>query len=325
MTRQQSTAHEKHLTEKNRINELQRELEKYQHTIVDLENKNRDLNFQMLKDMDTLRGENQRLSELIVSHNRAMELKEDEIRHSKSENTRLQDEIHSLQRVNKDMQLYKENFELATAQLKQQQQQLQAQAAVQTQAQQPTAALTQQDDQAKKDLLSKLSEAMTREHKLKLKIDRLKQKLRKANHKILELLPYKMNNNADSDDILKKYRSMEYDEEPTGPAPSYLYSRSAQKKAPAYDLLPGEGSDVIRQLQKKYGFADQQPQTDHYNRQENNEAGPSSIRHLAEKYGTSNTAYPEARRAEEESAASVDYDEIKRFAEGEALKYRSYA
>lgn len=241
ITRQQMAIHEKQASEKNRINELQRDLEKYQRMIVDLENKNRNLNFQTLKDVDILRAENQRFNENLHSHERNMQHLEDENKHVKSESNKLHDEIANLQRVNRELQSYKENYQInvnlmnqQAAALAQQQQQNQLQ---QQQAQEKqTTVVLQRDDTAKNSgLATSLSEALAREQKLKTKVLQLKQKLRKANEKIMELLPYKLGTSVDANEVLNKYRSFT-----SAVSPDIQQSYS----------VPGD----VDGIKKKYGF-----------------------------------------------------------------------
>ena len=333
VTRQQVTSHEKQLSEKNRINELQRELEKYQRTIVDLENKNRNLNFQTLKDMDTLRGDNQKINETNLNLQRTVDLKEEEVRNIKHEVQRLQDEIANLQRVNRDLQSYKENYQLNSNQ----------------QAARQQTVIVQKDEGSKNDGLAKsFSEALAREQKYKHKIIRLKQKLKKANEKIMELLPYKLGNNADTDEILKKYRGMNYglgQDALQRDMPDINYqmpSANYQASSVSYQI-PGEGRDVIRELRKKYGFvsyAEGDNVAEHYRhgvdapKKDEFESQMERARSVADRYeeGPSRTGVEYRTQplqqtgsrafVPEESLGSVGYDEIKRFADDEAMKYR---
>jgi len=157
--------HEKHISEKNRISTLQREIESYQKTILDLENKNRNANFQMLKDLEALKQENERLAELYSQSQRMMDTKESEIKNLRRECDNLQDELYYTQKKVKDLTLQRDDSGEVVK-------------------------LGSAKDRSKDTQL--LKESLAREEKLKAKVIKLKAKLKQANEKIMELLPLKI-------------------------------------------------------------------------------------------------------------------------------------
>lgn len=157
--------HEKHISEKNRISSLQREIESYQKNIIDLENKNRNANFEMLKEVDSLKQENTRYNDLYQQAQKSQDTKDAEIKNLRREIDNLQDELYYLQKKTKDINLQRDETSNKVASYKEN--------------------ISNKEGQL-------LREALSREDKLKNKIVKLKAKLREANKKIMELLPLKM-------------------------------------------------------------------------------------------------------------------------------------
>jgi len=160
----QLQSHEKQISEKNRIASLQREIESYQKTIVDLENKYRNTNFQTTKDLETTKQDYSHLQDTLLQTQRNLEVREDEVNRLKKEIENIHNEMYYVQRKNKEYVLGKDTASPATG-------------------------LGQPGIGRDAELLR---EALRREEKLKAKVINLKAKLKIANKKIMELLPHKI-------------------------------------------------------------------------------------------------------------------------------------
>jgi len=218
----QLQTHEKHISEKSRIAALQREIESYQKTIVELESKHRNANYQTNKDLDMLKQEHTRLNDQFLSNQRSLDSKEEDVSRLKKDIENLQDEIYYLQRKNKELVLQKESASPATR-------------------------LTHKGTGKDSDLLR---EALDREEKLKNKNARLKLKLRAANKKIMELLPHKILSQKDANAIYSGVGGSLYTGATTGNLMENIKSKygivdSTDVQAPTSD---------VKYLTAKYGF-----------------------------------------------------------------------
>jgi len=160
----QLQSHEKQISEKNRIASLQREIESYQKTIVDLENKYRTTNFQTTKDLESTKQEFSHMQDQLIQTQRNLEIKEEEVNKLKKDIDNLHNEMYYAQRKNKEFIISKDTASPATG-------------------------VGHQGIGRDAELLR---EALRREEKLKNKVINLKAKLRMANKKIMELLPHKI-------------------------------------------------------------------------------------------------------------------------------------
>jgi len=172
--------HEKQISEKNRIASLQREIESYQKTIVDLENKYRNTNFQTTKDLEATKQEYNQLQDQLLQTQRNLEVKEDEVNKLKKDIDNLHNEMYYVQRKNKEYVISKDTASPATE-------------------------IGQQGFGRDGELLR---EALRREEKLKAKVINLKAKLRAANKKIMELLPHKILTHRDPNMIARNPSSI---------------------------------------------------------------------------------------------------------------------
>lgn len=221
--------HEKHISEKNRISTLQREIESYQKTILDLENKNRNANFQMLKDLDALKQENERLTELHSQSQRTLDAKESEVKNLRREVDSLQDELYYTQKKNKELTLQRDDTGAVVK-------------------------LGSAKDTTKDSQL--LREALAREQKLKTKVVKLKTKLKFANDKIMELLPLKiLSQQQETNQIFRDTATAGDFIETTFPRGSQLIENLKQKYG-LTDISTAQMQDTKTLVSKYRGFGD---------------------------------------------------------------------
>ncbi len=215
---------------------MQREIESYQKTILDLENKNRTANFQMLKDLDALKQENERLAELYSQAQRTLDAKESEIKNLRRECDNLQDEIYYIQKKNKVLTLQREDTSGA-------------------------AKLGTTKEKSKDTQL--LKETLAREDKLKKKVFKLKAKLKQANEKIMELLPLKILSQQDTSQIFRDTATTPVNDliDTTFPRGSNLVE-SLKQKYGITDLPTSHHLYDTRTLTSKYRVGDNTYQRD---------------------------------------------------------------
>ena len=232
ISQSQLQSHEKQISEKNRIASLQREIESYQKTIVDLENKYRTTNFQTTKDYEMTKQELVRFQDQQYQTQRNLQAKEEEISKLKKDIENLHDEMYYAQRKNKETILGKTGASPAT---------MMSQKA------------TGRDGEL-------LRESLAREEKLKAKVIHLKAKLKAANKKIMELLPHKILAQRDTNAMLT--RTAEAATVYSTANPGNLLENLKSKYGIA-DSYQG-GADVpitsdIKHISAKYGFGIGQP------------------------------------------------------------------
>ena len=117
ITQSQFQGYEKNLAEKNRIASLQHEIENYQKQIIDLENHNRSVNFQVTNDLEKQRIENDELVKNIELLQKAIDEKENELRASRREYETLQEDFSHLQSRIKEINFQKEKQPFVSAKL----------------------------------------------------------------------------------------------------------------------------------------------------------------------------------------------------------------
>jgi chromosome segregation ATPase len=226
----QLQGHERQISEKNRIASLQREIESYQKTIVDLENKYRTTNFQTTKDYEMAKQELVRFQDQQHQVDRTLQIKEEEISKLKKDIENLHDEMYYAQRKNKEAVLGKTGASPATH-------------AVSYKA-------TGRDGEL-------LRESLAREEKLKTKVIHLKAKLKHANKKIMELLPHKILAQRDPNQMLG--RTAESANAYVTANPGNLLENLKSK----YGI--SDGADIppvtsdVKHISAKYGFGIGQP------------------------------------------------------------------
>jgi len=284
----QLQSHEKQISEKNRIVALQREVESYQKTIVDLENKYRNTNFQTTKDLEISKQEVSRLQDQHFSTQRQLELKEEEVSKLKKDIENLHDEMYYAQRKTKELLLTKDAASPATN----------------LGAARTGAGAGGRDSEL-------LREALQREEKLKAKVVHLKAKLRAANKKIMELLPYKVLGQKDTNIGLTREVRGGY----TSGSPRGLLDNLKSKYGIA-DAYPGVevaapvigGSDV-KYVSAKYGFGLGRTGDGGHNYRDD-------IENIRNKYGFERRTLREEQRDDE-----ILHSEIERTADEALRKY----